>query len=45
MGTWKIEGTQMIFYKADGVTEVFRRDLKDSAGNPSNTDVFQGIRV
>jgi hypothetical protein len=45
MGTWKIVGTQMIFYKADGVTEIFRRDLKDSTGNPSNTDVFQGIRV
>ena len=43
-GTWKIEGTQMIFYETDGVTEVFRRDLKDSAGNASVTKVFQGIR-
>lgn len=44
-GTWKIEGTQMIFYETDGVTEIFRRDLKDSGGNASVTNIFQGIRV
>jgi hypothetical protein len=44
-GTWKIEGTQMVFYETDGTTEIFRRDLKDNAGNASVTKVFQGIRV
>lgn len=44
-GTWKIVGTQMIFYKRDGTTEIFRRDLKDVSGNASNTDVFEGVRV
>lgn len=44
-GTWKIVGTQMIFYQRDGVTEIFRRDLKDSGGNPSVTDIYQGVKV
>jgi len=44
-GTWKIVGTQMIFYEQDGVTEIFRRDLKDVGGSPSNSDVFEGVRV
>lgn len=43
-GTWKIIGTDMVFYERDGVTEIFRRNLKDVSGNPSNEDVFQGIR-
>lgn len=44
-GTWKIIGTDMIFYERDSVTEIFRRNLKDLSGNPSNSDVFQGVRV
>ncbi len=44
-GTWKIVGTQMIFFERDGTTEIFRRDLKDVSGDPSNTDVFEGVRV
>jgi len=44
-GTWRIIGTQMIFYEQDGTTEIFRRDLKDVSGDPSNTDVFEGVRV
>lgn len=44
-GTWKIVGTQMIFFKQDGITEIFRRELKDSGGNPSNENVFEGIRI
>ncbi len=45
IGTWKIVGTQMIFFERDGTTEIFRRDLKDVSGSASNTDVFEGVRV
>ena len=38
-GRWKIDtGTdQMIFYKADNVTEIARVDLKDLAGSPTSS--------
>jgi hypothetical protein len=38
-GNWKIIGTQMIYYDITGL-EMFRFNLKDSAGQPSNKDVF-----
>ena len=46
-GRWKIDtGTsQMIFYKADNVTEVARFNLFDSAGQPASDNVFERRRV
>ncbi|GAG54855.1 unnamed protein product, partial [marine sediment metagenome] len=39
-GRWKIESNQMIFYKADNVTEVARFDLIDDG-----TNVIERTRV
>ena len=44
-GKWEIISNQMIFYKADGVTEIQRFNLFDSAGDPSTTEVFKRVRV
>lgn len=44
-GRWKIENYQMIFYKADNVTEIMRFDLKDLVGNPNMIDVFERVKV
>jgi len=46
-GRWKIdqETKQMIFYKADNITEVFRFNLKDENGNPSASQVLERVRV
>ena len=43
-GNWKIEGTQMIFFDLEG-NEMFRFDLKNQAGQPSNENVFERVRV
>lgn len=41
LGRWKIAGTQLLLYANDGVT-VFRTfDLKDTAGVPSATQIFE----
>ena len=44
-GRWKIESNQMIFFKDDNVTEVARFDLKDGAGSPSMTNVFERVKT
>lgn len=44
-GKWKIINNQMIFYKADNVTEVARFNLFDSNGNPAVADVFERQKV
>jgi hypothetical protein len=44
-GKREIVGTQEIFYKADGVTEIMRFNLFDQAGNPSATNVYKRERV
>ena len=44
-GRYKIENNQMIFYKADNVTEVARFNLLDAGGSPSMTSVFERIKV
>lgn len=40
-GKWEITGNQMIFYKADNVTEVKRFNLFDADGNPANNNVYK----
>jgi hypothetical protein len=44
-GSWKIDGTQMIFYALDGLTEVARFDLLDDTGTASNEKVFERRKV
>jgi hypothetical protein len=43
-GNWKITGNQMLFYKEDG-TELMRFNLFDKAGNPTETNVYERVRV
>jgi hypothetical protein len=40
-GRWKIVSNQMIFYDDDDVTPLLTFDLKNSAGNPTTTDVVE----
>lgn len=40
LGRWKIEGTTLRLYEEDGLTVFMEFDLKDDAGAPSNTKVF-----
>lgn len=44
-GKWRIVSNQMIFFKADNVTEVARFNLFDVAQSASSTDVFERRRV
>jgi len=47
-GRWKRDGTQMIFYKEDNVTEIARFDLKKFDGSPAteaDTEVAERTRV
>lgn len=46
-GKWKIDtvAKQMVFYKADNVTEIARFDLFDKDGNPAYQNVFERVRV
>lgn len=44
-GRWRITGNQMVFYKADNVTEVARFNLKSSSGTPTMTNVFERTRA
>jgi hypothetical protein len=43
-GKWEIINDQMIFYKADNVTEVARFDLKDIAGNATSSNPMKRVR-
>jgi hypothetical protein len=44
-GRWHVVGNQMVFYRADNVTEIARFDLKDDAGNPTMDAVFERVKV
>ncbi len=44
-GKYKIIGNQMIFYKADNVTEVARFNLYNDAGVPAMENVFERRKV
>lgn len=44
-GKWEITGNQMIFYKADNITEIMRFNLYDVGGNPTMTNVYKRERV
>ncbi len=44
-GKWEITGNQMIFYKSDNITEIFRFNLFNAAGNPAMADVYKRERV
>jgi hypothetical protein len=39
-GRWYFDGSQMVFCKADNVTEVARFNMKDAAGQPVDTSGF-----
>ncbi len=40
-GKWEITENQMIFYKADGTTEVARFNLFDASGHPAMTEIYK----
>ena len=44
-GKWKILNNQMIFYKADNVTEIARFNLFDKAGVATEVNVMERVRV
>ena len=44
-GRWHITSNQMIIYKEDNNTELFRFDLFDKSGNPSETEVYERKKV
>jgi len=44
-GRWKIEGNQMIFYKADNVTEVMRFNLFNADGVAAMKNLYERRRV
>jgi len=44
-GKWELVGNQMIFYKADNLTEIFRFNLFDASGNPAMANVYKRERV
>ena len=44
-GNWEIKGNQMIFYDADGTTELLKFNLKTKNGTPTEKDVYQRIGV
>ena len=44
-GRWKIVGNQMVIYESDGTTVLKAFDLKDSAGNPTETEPFERVPV
>lgn len=43
VGRWKIQGTQLLLYDTNGTTVLFAFDLKDDAGNPSATRIFERV--
>ena len=47
-GRWRRDGTQMIFYRSDNVTEIARFDLKKFDGSPAteaDVEVAERVRV
>jgi hypothetical protein len=45
LGRWKIQGTQLLLYKDDGVTPFKTYNLRDVFGNPTATAIFDRIPV
>jgi len=43
-GRWKMDGNQMIFYKADNMTEVVRFNLYNQAGAPAMENIYERER-
>ena len=44
-GNWEIKGNQMIFYDTDGTTELYKFDLKNKSGTPTERDVYKRAGV
>ena len=44
-GRWKIVDNQMVLYESDGITALKTFDLKDSSGNPTETEPFERVPV
>jgi hypothetical protein len=44
-GRWKIDGTQLVLYESDDVTELMRFNLFDNTGSPSATRIFERVPV
>lgn len=40
-GNWKIVSNQMVFYDTDGTTELYKFNLKNKEGTPTETDVYK----
>jgi len=40
-GKWEIKGNQMIFYDDDGTTELYKFNLKNKAGTPTEIDIYR----
>jgi len=40
-GRWKIENNQLFIYDSDETTILYKFDLKDKFGHPSDKDVFE----
>lgn len=44
-GRWKVTGNQLILYDTDGTTPLYTFDLKDSAGNATESNPFERTPV
>lgn len=44
-GNWAIKGNQMIFYEDDGTTELYKFNLRNKAGAPSEVEVYSRLGV
>ena len=44
-GRWRILNNQMIFYDSDSATPLYTFDLKDSSGDPTESDPYERVPV
>lgn len=44
-GNWEVIGNQMVFYDTDGTTELYKFNLKNKSGAPTETEVYKRIGV
>lgn len=44
-GRWVLDGTEMIFYKADNVTEIARYSMRDGSSVPTSISPVERVRV
>ena len=42
---WKIDNNQLTIYDNDGTTPLYVFDLKDSSGNPTETNPYERVPV